>query len=65
MAVLLAQATIVRAQGFECEGRRSDPDHRRSTWYRLVESDHHNVFDVMAAMKADTSLQRTATSKEW
>lgn len=65
LAVLVTQGTLARAQNFEDEGRRSDPIHRTSEWYRLVERDHRNVFDVMAAMKADTSLPRTASSKEW
>lgn len=63
--LLLVQGMSVPAQNFENESRQSYPAHQSSRWYRLVESNHQNVFDVISAMKADTSLKTITNSREW
>ncbi len=43
----------------------SSPLHQSSQWYSMYLRDHANVFDVIAAMNSDASLQKGARSREW
>ena len=39
--------------------------HRASAWYTMYQNDHANVFDVIRAMNADSTLRQGARSREW
>ncbi|MCX6139630.1 MAG: PKD domain-containing protein [Candidatus Kapabacteria bacterium] len=63
-ATMLLWASVT-AQHIENEGRVSHAGHRASTWYRMVEQDHKNVFDVMNAMSIDSSASEHSQSREY
>ncbi len=66
MALLLCIATSLTAQEQRLVERYpSSHLHRSSVWYQMYVQDHGNVFDVISAMNADSSLRQGARSREW
>lgn len=63
MAILLPMllaASVLTASDEDHEERLPDDvRHATSRWYRMVESGHSNVFDVMQAMREDSTLDHT------
>ena len=41
-----------------------NPQHRHSQWYRLVEADHPNVFDVLTLLQRDSSTHGQGASRQ-
>ena len=66
MVVFHAYAVALFAQETNLVERyRSSAQHRSAPWYEMYQDDHANVFDVIRAMNADTSLRQGARSREW
>ncbi|MBC8124557.1 MAG: PKD domain-containing protein [Candidatus Kapabacteria bacterium] len=62
---LIGHLSVCSAQQFENESTFSSTSHRASQWYRMVQSDHRNVFDVMKAMRLDSTAVSSSKSREW
>ena len=62
---MIGQLSFCSAQQFENESRRSIPAHRSSRWYKMVKAEHRNVFDVINALRLDSTAISSSLSTEW
>lgn len=65
LVVHVAACVMVAQEPKLIERYPASPQHRASSWYVMYQNDHANVFDVIRAMNADTSLRQGARSREW
>lgn len=65
LLVLVLTAFLVPCSAGDDPVYRSNPTHRASKWFKLVQENHSNLFDVMTAMNADTSIQPEHRSHEY
>lgn len=66
LLVLLGCGVLAHAQEQTLVERYPSLSYHRSTpWYAMYLRDHANVFDVIRAMNADSSLRKGARSREW
>lgn len=65
IALLMTAASAAAQESSLIERYPSSPPHRASAWYQLYLRNHANVFDVVSAMSADSSLCQGARSREW
>lgn len=65
LAILLSCLTTTLAPATENDEHRPDnPQHRLSPWYRLVEAEHPNVFDVLTLLQSDSSTLGEGASRQ-
>ena len=65
LVILLSCLTSMPAVATENDERLPDNSrHRHSQWYRLVEADHPNVFEVLALLQQDPSTHGQGASRQ-